>query len=74
MILEKGKRYRVVFDDLEFFTPGEIVVSLEDSTVPYCVKESVFKDGAFSCYEYDEKEYSPLIDCELEELESEVSE
>jgi len=70
MIIEKGKRYRVVSDDLEFFTPGEIVVSLEDSTVPYCVRENVFKDGAFSCYEYSENEYSPLIDCELEETEN----
>ncbi len=66
--MERGTKCRVISDNLDFFKPGEIVVTLETDNVPYCVKESAYCPGkALSCYELSE--YSPLKECELEVIE-----
>lgn len=66
--MERGTKCRVISDNLGFFKPGEIVVTLETDNVPYCVKESTYFPGkALSSYELSE--YNPLKECELEVIE-----
>lgn len=66
-----GKRYRVISDDINFFNPGDIVVSLQNVSVPYCVLEDVFikKDKNLRPSKYKISEVSPLMIEELEEIE-----
>lgn len=65
----RGKKYRVVEDSINFFEPEEVVVALEDSTVPYCAREEDFREGVFNEDDYGADEYSPLNVSELEEIE-----
>ena len=39
MRIIKDARYRVISDNYNNFHPGDIVVALENSIVPYCVHE-----------------------------------
>lgn len=68
---EIGKRYRVISDDMYFFKQGDIVVSLENHCVPYCVLEDVFikRNGKLNVSCYDLSEVSALTSEELEDLE-----
>lgn len=61
----KGARYRVISDSHNFFKPGEVVVSLESSPVPYCVREEKYVSGC-EIYSFD---YNPMIVDELEMLD-----
>ena len=69
-MITKGKRYRVINDDYENFKMGDIVISLENSNVPYCVYEEDYEEGK-DITDYESDKYFPLIDDELEEIESE---
>ena len=69
-MITKGKRYRVINDDFEYFEIGDIVISLENSDVPYCVYEEDYEEGK-DITDYESDKYFPMIDDELEEIESE---
>lgn len=60
----KGARYRVISDSHNRFHPGDIVVALENSVVPYCVREEKYipKDWSLD-------DYNPLCGEELEMLD-----
>ena len=66
----KGKRYKVLSDSDGFFKPGNIVIPIEDSNVPFCVYEDRYVEEK-SVFEYGPDDYSPLSRKELVELESE---
>ena len=59
----EGARYKVISDSNNFFQPGEIVVALENSVVPYCVREEKYILKDWSLYDYN-----PLCAEELEML------
>lgn len=67
---EKGKRYKVISDSSGFFNEGEIVIALENSSVPFCIRENDY-DGNNNTFYYDVSKYDPLSYDELEEIESE---
>ena len=69
-MIAKGERYRVINDDFGHFKMGDIVISLENSYVPYCVYEEDYEEGK-DITDYESDKYFPLIDDELEEIESE---
>jgi len=55
-----GQRYKVIHDTHGFFESGEFVIALEnDDDNPFCVKESLFFDGATE-YNYGPKECRAL--------------
>lgn len=62
----KGARYRVISDSENFFHPGEVVVALESSVVPYCVREEKYKPECkgYLCL----NDFNPLMIKELEML------
>lgn len=63
--MKAGTICRVIEDDSDFFEPGEIVVALEDSDVPYCARESAYSpEKSIGDYSFDD--YNPLADHELE--------
>ncbi len=64
----EGARYRVMFDSLNFFQPGEVVIALEDSFASYCVREEKYVPGC-KIEDLDFDDYSPIIDTELEMLD-----
>lgn len=65
---EKGKKYRVIEDNSYFFIPGEIVVALENDSVPYCVREKEYLGKTdLDCYCL--ASINPLKFSELEEIE-----
>lgn len=63
--MKAGTRCRVIEDSYDFFKPGEIVVTLEDSDAPYCARESAYSPEK-SIHDYSLDDYNPLKDCELE--------
>lgn len=63
--MKAGTRCRVIEDDNGFFKPGEIVVTLEDSDAPYCVRKSAYSPEK-SIGNYDFDDYNALADHELE--------
>ena len=60
----KGARYRVISDSNNFFHPGDIVVALENSVAPYCVREEKYILKDWRLYGYN-----PLYIDEIEMLE-----
>lgn len=68
MMVIKGTRCRVVSDDHSFFKPGEIVVALETSVAPFCVREEKYVPGC-KLKDLGFEDYNPLIDDELEMLD-----
>lgn len=68
MMVIKGTRCRVISDSHNFFQPGEVVIALEDSFVPYCVREEKYIPGC-KIEDLDFDDYSPIIDTELEMLD-----
>ena len=66
--MKAGTRCRVISDSCGFFNPGEIVVTMENSDIPYCAKESVYSpEKALSSYKISE--YNALGENELEVIE-----
>lgn len=63
----KGCRYLVVSDDLCNFKEGDIVVALEDDTVPMCVKLSDYVSGNLD--DYSSKQVHALRIAELQLVE-----
>lgn len=61
----EGARYRVISDSYNFFQSGEIVVALETSVVPYCVREEKYVPGC-KIKDLEPGDYRPLLDTELE--------
>ena len=66
-MLKKGTVCRVIEDSHRFFKPGDIVVMLEDSCVPYCCLEKNYTPR-YSLKDCNENLVGPLLDTELEEL------
>lgn len=64
---ERGKRYRVIQDESNFFSPGDIVVAIETSQVPYCVLEKNYFDGAILS-DYNVSNCRALTNIELMEV------
>lgn len=64
----EGARYRVISDSDNFFQPGEIVVALETSVVPYCVREEKYVPGC-TIADLGLDDYNPLCGEELEMLD-----
>ena len=63
--MKAGTICRVIEDDGYFFKPGEIVVALEGSDAPYCVRESAYSpENSIDDYSLDD--YDALADHELE--------
>ena len=69
-MIAKGERYRVIKDSIEHFKMGDIVIPLENSYVPYCVYEKDYEEGK-DITDYESDKYYPLMDNELEKIESE---
>ena len=69
-MIAKGERYRVINDNCGHFKIGDIVIPLENSNVPYCVYEKDYEEGK-DITDYESDKYYPLIDNELEKIESE---
>lgn len=69
-MIAKGERYRVINDNIGHFKMGDIVIPLENSDVPYCVYEKDYEEGK-DITDYESDKYYPLIDNELEKIESE---
>ena len=69
-MIAKGERYRVINDNCGHFKMGDIVIPLENSHVPYCVYEKDYEEGK-DITDYESDKYYPLIDNELEKIESE---
>ena len=63
--MKAGTRCRVIEDNSYFFEPGEIVVTLEDSDVPYCVRESAYSPEK-SIGDYNSADYNAMAAHELE--------
>lgn len=63
----EGARYRVISDCRNFFHPGEVVVALEDSFAPYCVREEKYVPGC-KIEDLNFDDYNPIIYYELEML------
>lgn len=66
--MERGTKCRVISDNLDFFKPGEIVVTLETDDVPYCAKESAYSPGK-PLSSYKSSEYNALKESDLEVIE-----
>ena len=66
-MIAKGERYRVINDNCGHFKIGDIVKSLENSDVPYCVYEKDYEEGK-DITDYENDKYYPLMDNELEEI------
>lgn len=64
----EGARYRVISDSDNFFQPGEAVVALETSVVPYCVREEKYIPGC-KIEDLSLDDYNPLCGEELEMLD-----
>ena len=69
-MIAKGERYMVINDNRGHFKMGDIVIPLENSNVPYCVYEKDYEEGK-DIADYESDKYHPLIDDELEKIESE---
>lgn len=67
-IIKKGTVCRVIEDSDDFFKPGDIVVTIEDSCVPYCCLEKYYTPGYSVKDYYSNNLFSPLMIKELEEL------
>ena len=68
MRIIKDARYRVISDSSNFFQSGEIVVTLETSVVPYCVREEKYIPGC-KIKDLSPDDYNPLCGEELEMLD-----
>lgn len=45
-LAQKGKKYKVIFDNQESnFSIGDIVISLENDNIPWCVLENEYIEG-----------------------------
>lgn len=66
-MLKAGTVCRVIDDSFEFFKPGDIVVTMEDSVAPYCCLEKHY-NPRYSLKNYNINLVSPLMMKELEEL------
>lgn len=66
-MLKAGIVCRVIEDKYDFFKPGDIVVTLEDSVVPYCCLEEHYNPRYPLSY-YNTNLLAPMKPTELEEL------
>ena len=67
MRILKGARCRVISDCRNFFHPGDVVIALEDSFAPYCVREEKYVPGC-KIEDLDFDDYNPIIYDSLEML------
>lgn len=66
-MIKAGTKCKVVADNMNKFKPGDIVVALDDSTVPYCCLLKNY-DPNKGIGGYDLSLYHPLFESELEEV------
>lgn len=63
-----GQRYQVL-NGTSYFDMGEIVVALENDTdIPYCISERLYKEGKNSTKDYLSDDYWVIFMNELEEV------
>ena len=67
MRILKGARCRVIYDNHNFFHPGDVVIALEDSFAPYCVREEKYVPGC-KIEDLNFVDYNPIIYNSLEML------
>ena len=75
-MIKAGTVCKVICDSSGFFQPGDIVVTLEYSNVPYVCLMKNYKGTFQECpsHRYGYKEYNPLVDSELEVLDDRAEE
>lgn len=66
-MIKAGTRCRVLTDNMNKFKPGDIVVALDDSTVPYCCFLENY-DPNKGIGGYGPSLYHPLFESELEKV------
>lgn len=66
-MIKAGTRCRVLADSYDNFKPGDIVVALEDDSVPYCCLLEDYVPNK-SIDDYPPNLFNVLIDSELEVL------
>lgn len=67
--VKAGNSYKVIYDSEKFFKPGDIVVALENSNVPYCCLKQDYHGPISTENPYPKHKYNPLMDEELEAIE-----
>lgn len=67
-MIKARTKCRVLADSEHFFKPGDIVVALENSSVPYCCLLKDY-DPNKSRYAYNLNSFNPLVESELEVLD-----
>ena len=72
-MIKAGTKCRVLGDSMNYFKPGDIVVVLEDSCVPYCCLLENYAPNQ-SIGEYNPKLFHALCEFELEVLDDDRTE
>ena len=72
-MIKAGTKCRVLADIMNYFKPGDIVVALDDSYVPYCCLIENY-DPNKSIYDYDSNLFHTLPYFELEALDDDRTE
>lgn len=72
-MIKAGTKCRVLADSMNNFKPGDIVVALEDASVPYCCLLENYVPNK-SIDDYTLNLFNALIDSELEVLDDDRTE
>lgn len=72
-MIKAGTVCKVICDSNGFFQPGDIVVALEDASVPYCCLLENYVPNK-SIDDYTPNLFNALIDSELEVLDDDRTE
>lgn len=72
-MIKAGTKCRVLADSENNFKPGDIVVALENSDVPYCCLLEDY-DPNKSRFDYNLNLFNPLGESELEALDDRTEE
>lgn len=72
-MIKAGTKCRVLADSMNNFKPGDIVVALENSDVPYCCLLEDY-DPNKSGFDYNLNLLNPLDESELEALDDRTEE
>lgn len=72
-MIKAGTKCRVLADSMNNFKPGDIVIALEDASVPYCCLLENYVPNK-SIDDYTLNLFNALIDSELEVLDDDRTE
>lgn len=67
-VIKAGTKYRVLADSMNNFKPGNIVIALENSWMPFCCLVENYNPNK-SIYDYNSDLVHVLYDYELEVLD-----